>query len=150
MQSYLKYKRYYDKKGFATPLQINDYCYNINPKADNQSMKFAFKDCTWTGPNKVFKVLSNNNYFVRRRGSRYNQTLYIIRPRLYAPNQAVPDVTVREEGYLPDPDVQPFMMIGYAQDWETDFGEILFGQPREEPPEEAKITEIDDNSGSTA
>ena len=48
MQSYLKYKRYYDKKATATPLKINDYCYVLNPKADNQSMKFAFKDCIWT------------------------------------------------------------------------------------------------------
>ena len=50
MQSYLKYKRYYGKKASATPLKIIDYCYVLNPKADNQSMKFAFKDCLWTGP----------------------------------------------------------------------------------------------------
>ena len=62
MQSYLKYKRYYDKKTSATPLKINDYCYVLNPKADNQSMKFGFKDCIWTGLYIVVKVLSNNNY----------------------------------------------------------------------------------------
>ena len=92
MQSYLKYKRYYDKKSTATPLKINDYCYALNPKADNQSLKFAFKDCIWTGPYIVVKVLSNNNYVVRRTGTRYTQTLHRIRLRLYAPNQRVPDV----------------------------------------------------------
>ena len=86
MQSYLKYKRYYDKKATATPLKINDYCYVLNPKADNQSIKFAFKDCIWTGPYIVVKVLSNNNYVVRRTGTRYTQTLHRIRLRLYAPN----------------------------------------------------------------
>ena len=60
IQSYLKYKQYYDKKATATPLKVNDYCYVLNPKADNQSMKFAFKDCIWTGPYVVVKVLSNN------------------------------------------------------------------------------------------
>ena len=41
MQSFLKYKQYYDKKATATPLKVNDYCYVLNPKADSQSMKFA-------------------------------------------------------------------------------------------------------------
>ena len=57
IQSYLEYKRYYDKKGTTTPLKVNDYCYVLNPKADNQSKKFAFKDCNWTGPYVVVKVL---------------------------------------------------------------------------------------------
>ena len=75
MQSYLKNKYYCDKKATATPVKVNDYCYALNPKADNQSMKFAFKDCIWTGPYVVVKVLSNNNYVVRRTGTRYTQTL---------------------------------------------------------------------------
>ena len=66
MQSYLKCKRYYDRKATATPLKINDYCYVLNPNVDNQSMKFAFKDCIWNCPYIVVKTLSNNNYVVRR------------------------------------------------------------------------------------
>ena len=106
MQSYLKYKQYYDKKATATPLKVNDYCYVLIPKADNQSRKFAFKDCIWTGPYTVVKVLSNNNYVVRRTGTRYTQILQRIRLKLYAPNQRVPDVTVRRDDYLPDPEVK--------------------------------------------
>ena len=68
-QSYLKYKPYYGKKATATPLKINDYCYVLNPEADNQIMKFAFEDCIWTGPCIVVKLLSNNNYVVRRTGT---------------------------------------------------------------------------------
>ena len=144
MQSYLKYKQYYDKKATATPLKVNDYCYVLNPKADNQSMKFAFKDCIWTGPYIVVKVLSNNNYVVRRTGARYTQTLHRIRLRLYAPNQRVPDVTVRREDYLPDPEVNTTHNDWYAQAWETEFGEVLFGDTTENAKEETTITEITD------
>ena len=142
MQSYLKYKRYYDKIATATPLKINDYCYVLNPKADNQSMKFAFKDCIWTGPYIVVKVLSNNNYVVRRTGTRYTQTLHRIRLRLYAPNQRVPDVTVKVEDQLPDPEVKTTHDDWYAQAWETEFGEVLFGNSSEKANEEATITEV--------
>ena len=148
MHSYLKYKQYYDKKATATPLKVNDYCYVLNPKADNQSMKFAFKDCIWTAPYIVVKVLSNNNYVVRRTGTRYTQTLHRIRLRLYAPNQRVPDVTVRREDYLPDPEVKTTHNDWYAQAWETEFGELLFGNTTENAPEETTVTEIADTTGN--
>ena len=148
MQSYLKYKRYYDKKATATPLQINDYCYVLNPKPDNQSMKFAFKDCIWTGPYIVVKVLSNNNYVVRRTGTRYTQTLHRIRLRLYAPNQRVPD-GVKVEEQLPDPEVKTTHDDWYAQAWETEFGEVLFGNSSERENEEANITELPAEDANT-
>ena len=150
MQSYIKYKRYYDKKATATPLKVNDYCYVLNPKADNQSMKFAFKDCIWTGPYMVVKVLSNNNYVVRRTGTRYTQTLHRVRLRLYAPNQRVPDVTVRREDYLPDTVVKTTHSDWYPQAWETEIGEVLFGTPTEKSSEEATSTEITDNTENDA
>ena len=112
MQSYLKYKHYYDKKATATTLKVIDYSYVLIPKANNQSMKFAFEDCIWTGPYVVVKVLSNNNYMVRRTGTRYTQTRRRIRLRLYAPNQRIPDVTVRREEYLPYPEIKTTPMIG--------------------------------------
>ena len=62
MQSYVKYKQYYDRKATATPLKVKDYCYVLNPKAENKSMKFAFKGCIWTRPYIVVKVLSSFNY----------------------------------------------------------------------------------------
>ena len=118
MQSYLKYKQYYDTIATVTPLKVNDYTYVLNPKADNQSMKFAFKDCIWTGPYIVVKVLSNNNYVVRRTGTRYTQTLHRIRLRLFEPNQRVPYKTARREAYLPDPEVKSTHHDWYVQAWE--------------------------------
>ena len=109
-------------------------------------MKFAFKDCIWTGPYIVVKVLSNNNYVVRRTGTRYTQALHRIRLRLYAPNQRVPDVTVRREDYLPDPEVKTTHNDWYAQAWETEFGEVLFGNNTENAAEEATVIEITDTT----
>ena len=149
MQLYLKFKRYYDKKATAMPLKTNDYCYVLNPKADNQSMKFVFKDCIWMRPYLVVKVLSNNNYVVRRTGTRYTQILHRLRQKLYAPNQRVPDVTVKVEDQLPDPEVKTTHDDWYAQAWETEFGEVLFGTSTENDNEEATITEVQTEDGTT-
>ena len=58
-------------------------------------------------------------------GTKNTQTLHRIRLRLYAPNQRVPDVTVRGEDYLPDPGVKTTPIDWYAQAWETEFGEYV-------------------------
>ena len=71
MQSYLKYRMYYDKKTTATLLKTNDYCYVLIPEADSQPMKFPFKDCFWNGRYIVVEVHSINNYVVIRNGTRY-------------------------------------------------------------------------------
>ena len=123
--SYLKYKKYYDRKASAAPLKINDYCYILNPKADNQSTKFAFQDCIWTNPYIVIKVLSKNNYTIRKICTRYTQTLHRIRIRPYVPEQRMPDVTVRANEYLPDPDVKLSHNEWYAVSWEVVFGKQI-------------------------
>ena len=105
MLSYLKYKKNYDRKTCAAALKINDYCYILKLKSDNQSTKFAFQDRIWTGQDRpyiVIKVLSNNNYTKRKNGTRYTQTLHRIRIRPYVPEQRMPDVTVRSNEYLPE------------------------------------------------
>ena len=105
MLSYIKYKRYYDRKADATPLKVNEYCYVLNPKADNQSTEFSFNKCIWTGPYVIVKVLSNNNYTIRKLGTRYTQTLHRLRLRIYKPDRCLTDVTVKQTDYLADPDV---------------------------------------------
>ena len=73
MMSYIKYKRHYDSKADATRLNNNDYSYVLNPKANNQSIKFTFDECIWTGPYRVVEDLSNNNYTIRRLRTPYTQ-----------------------------------------------------------------------------
>ena len=64
MQSYIKNKRYYDKKSKASPLKEKDYCFILQPKSDHQGSKTTFRDFRWIGPYIVEKVLPNNNYIV--------------------------------------------------------------------------------------
>ena len=109
-------------------------------------MKFAFKDCIWIGPYIVVKVLSNNNYVVRRTGTRYTQTIHRIRLRLH---QRVTDVTVRKEDYRPDPEVRTTHNDWYAQAWETEFGEVLIGNTADNTAKETAIKEVTDQVGES-
>ena len=73
----------------------------------------------------MIKVLSNNNYTIRKLGTRYTQTLHRIRIRPYVPEQRLPDVTVRTNEYLPDPDVKVSHNEWYAVSWEMNFGKQI-------------------------
>ena len=76
MQSYLKYKEYYDRKAKAAPLQEKDFCFVLQPKADTQGSKIPVRDFRWTGPFVVQKVLPNKNYIVRRLNTKKTQILH--------------------------------------------------------------------------
>ena len=43
MQSYLKYKDYYDRKAKAAPLKEKDFCFILQPKADNHGSQFRLE-----------------------------------------------------------------------------------------------------------
>ena len=73
----------------------------------------------------MIKVLSNNNYTIRKIGTRYTQTLLRIRIRPYVTEQRLPDVTVRANDYLPDPEVKVSHNEWYAVSWEMDFGKQI-------------------------
>ena len=85
MQSYIKYKRYYDKKTKASPLKEKDYCFILQPKADHQGSKTQFRDFRWIGSYIVGKVLPNNTYIVRKLSTNKAQILHGIRLRKYNP-----------------------------------------------------------------
>ena len=91
MQSYIKYKRYYDKKAKASPLKGKDYCFVLQPKADHQGPKTAIRDFRWTGPYLVEKILSNKNYIVRKINTNKTQILHRIRLRKYNPEKPLED-----------------------------------------------------------
>ena len=74
MQSYLKYKDYYDRKAKAALLQEKDYCFVLQPKVDRQGSKILFRDYLI-----VQNVLPNNNYIVRRLNTNKTQILHRIR-----------------------------------------------------------------------
>ena len=122
MQSYLRYKAYYDRKAKAAPLTTDDYCYILNPKADTQATKIPFRDFRWIGPYKVEKVLPNNNYIVRRLGTNKTQLLHRIRLRKYTPTAPLADKIVRETDWEKDDSPEISQEDLYAQAWDTNFG----------------------------
>ena len=91
MQSYIKYKKYYDKKPKASPLKEKDYCFILQPKADHQGSKIPFRDFHWIGPYLVEKNLPNINYIVRKLNTNKTQILHRIRLRKYNPEKPPED-----------------------------------------------------------
>ena len=123
MQSYLKYKEYYDRKAKAAPLHQGDYCFILQPLADNQGSKIPFREFRWIGPYVIEKVLPNENYIVRKLSSNKTQILHRIRLRKYIPNTELCDV--RPEGNLQADDeiIIPQDDL-YIISWETEFAEF--------------------------
>ena len=76
MQSYLKYKEYYDSKAKAAPLQQGDYCFILQALADHQGSKIPFRYFRWIGTYVIEKVLPNENYIVRKLSSNKTQILH--------------------------------------------------------------------------
>ena len=123
MQSYLKYKEYYDRKAKAAPLKQNDYCFILQPIADHQGSKIPFREYRWTGPYMVENVLPNENYIVRKLNSNKTQILHRIRLRKYEPNTVLRDT--RPEGNLqPDDEIIIPQDDLYVITWDTNFGEF--------------------------
>ena len=66
MQSYLKYKKFYDRKAKAATLHQGDYCFILQPLADHQESKIPFREFRWVGPYVIENVLPNENYIVSK------------------------------------------------------------------------------------
>ena len=124
MQSYIKYKEYYDRKAKAAPLKENDYRFVLQPKADHQGSKIPLRDYRWVGPFIVQKVLPNENYIVRRINTNKTQILHRIRPKKFVPNQPLED-NFLEQRLQPDEEIVIPQDDLYIITWETDFGEPL-------------------------
>ena len=78
MQSYLKYKEYYDRKAKAAPLLHGDYCFILQPLADHQGSKSPFRDFRWNGPYVIEKVLSKE-----RMKTTLSENLTLIKRKVY-------------------------------------------------------------------
>ena len=133
MQSYVKYKEYYDRKAKAVPLKESDYCFVLQPKADHRGSKIPFKDYRWVGPFIVQKVLPNEKYIVRRLNTNKTQILHRIRLKKFVPNQPLED-HFREEHLQPDEEIVIPQDDLYTKTWETNFGDQLATRGNEPIP----------------
>ena len=81
MQSYLKYKEYYDRKAKAAPLKRNDYCFILQPIADHQGSKIRSENTgglgltLWKKICRMKTTLSKNFILIKRKF--YNELDYV-------------------------------------------------------------------------
>ena len=91
MQSYIKYKEYYDRKAKTAPLKEHEHCFVLQPKADHQRSKIPFRDDRWVGPSIIKNEIPNEKYMVRRLNTNKTQKLHRIRLKKFVPNQPFED-----------------------------------------------------------
>ena len=126
MQAHIKYKAYYDRKANASKLRKADYVFILQPKADHQGSKIPFRDFHWIGPYIIEKVLTNNNYLVRKIGTHKTQILHRMRLRQFTPRQPPSDIPVTQREWQPDPEVVITHDDLYARAWECEYDEPIF------------------------
>ena len=126
MQAYLKNKAYYDRKANASKLKKDDYVFILQPKADHQGSKIPFTDFRWIGPYFIEKVLTNNNYVVRKIGNNKTEFLHRMRLRQFTPHQQLSDIPVTQRELQPEPEVVITHDDLCARAWECEYDEPIF------------------------
>ena len=147
VQSYLKYKDYNDRKvKAAAPLKEKDYCFILQPKADSQASKIPFREYRWIGPFIFQKVLTNDNYIVRRISTNKTQILHRIRLKKFVPNTPLQDNYYGEK-LQPDEEIVIPQDDLYNISWEVDFDYDLFETKKDDWPNTATRLPNDAASG---
>ena len=121
MQSYIKYKVYYDRKAKAAPLKENDYCFVLQPKRIIKDQKSHFmiiggSDHFQSKKFYLTKIMLYDESIQTRLKYCIGFVLKSLSPtnRLRTISELQPD----EEIVIPQDDL-------YIITWETDFGEQL-------------------------
>ena len=149
MQSYLKYKKYYDRKAKAAPLSEQDFCFILQPKADNQGSKIPFREYRWIGPYRIEKVLPNDNYIVRRLNTNETQILHRIRLKKFVPNTRLENKYAKEK-LQPDDEIIIRQDDLYTISWEADFDYHVFEPRRDDNTDEESQTPDSDAGVTTS
>ena len=101
---YHQYRRYFDEKAAAQPLNLFSFCLILNPKLMNQN-DFGNKSMNvWIPLYRVEKVLTHSNYLIRKVGTNYTQCLHRIRLRPYEPLESPVDLQqIDPKLFVPEP-----------------------------------------------
>ena len=78
LDSYNRYRNYYDEKALAQPLDEHSYCLLPNPKPTTQSESIGKALQTWLPLYRVEKALTTSNYIVRKIETNYTQCVHRI------------------------------------------------------------------------
>ena len=128
MQSYIHYRRHYDKKSKPSPSKDKDYCFILHPKAGYQGSKIPFRDFSRIRPYLVEKVPPNIIHNVQKLNTNKTQTLRRIRPRKYKPETPPEDNHQDTHWQIDDNIIIPQVDL-YTMAWEAEFSGHLFDIP---------------------
>ena len=104
IDSYQRYRGYYDQKALAQPLQLHSYCFLLNPKLTTQSDFGKQSKQVWIPLYRVEKVLTNSNYLIRKIGTLYTQCVHRIRLKPVVPQQEPEDLeSIDPTTFMTDP-----------------------------------------------
>ena len=138
VRAFHKYKAYYDRKAQASPLKVNNFVFLLNPKIDKQSEKIPFNSFKWERPSKIFKVLTQSIYIVRKVGTFRTQCVHRMRLRPFVPHDPIEDIHDDASRNCSDPD---------AIDDQSIFNDNL--PVLETPPSAGNTVELDTNETDT-
>ena len=111
IKSYQKYKSYYDRKCASTPLELHSYCLLLDPKITNQNSGFEKQKSKWLPLFRVEKILTNNNYIVRRTNTNFTHCVHRIRLRPIKPKFPVQDISnIDPQDFQQDPELRPHQL----------------------------------------
>ena len=114
IESYQRYRSYYDKKAEEKPLRLLSYCLLLNPKLTSQKTQISKATQVWIPLYRVEKVLTDSNYIIRKIGTNFTQCVHRIRLRpvkqppdtedleIIDPKQFTPDPSRRDDKREPE------------------------------------------------
>ena len=119
-QAYIKYKAYYDEKASDSKLKKADYVYVLQSEVDHQVSKISLTEFRWLSPYIIEKVLSNNNYLVRKIGTSKTQVLHCMRKPRFTSRQPTADIRIAPQEGKPEPEVGLKHDDLYARAWDCE------------------------------
>ena len=126
MQAYIKYEIYYDRKANASKFKPADYVYVFQTKVAYQGRTIPFMKIRWILPYNTEKVLTNNNYAIRKIGTNKMQVFHRMRLRQLTHRQLSPDLHITPHDWKVHPDVSNKHDDLYARAWESENESSIF------------------------
>ena len=80
----------------------------------------------WIGPYIIENLLPNNNYLVRKDGTKKTQVLHRMRMRQFTPRQPPADIQITPQECKLDPDVRLKHDYLYDRAWECEYEQPIF------------------------
>ena len=148
LDSYQRYRNYYDQKSAAQPLRKHTHCLLLNPRLTTQR-DFTQKSVqTWLPLNRVEQVLTNSNYIIRRVGANYTQCVHRIRLRPLKLENPPEDLeNVNPENFEADPSRrttrnEPELFDEYIPNLIEDDQRAAFLAQNQKPPARVKLSVV--------